>query len=187
MMRKSVYVFLSCFLLSGCGMIDYHPYDVRISGETEVNAHNIERIEANCQGKTTIRFVTMGDSQRWYDETEDFVKEINKRNDIDFVIHGGDMSDFGLTKEFLWQRDIMNGLNVPYVVLIGNHDCLGTGAETYKAVFGPTNFSFIAGNVKFVCLNTNALEYDYSEPVPNFTFMEQELTNRQDEFKKNGH
>ena len=184
MMRKSVYVFLSCFLLSGCGMIDYHPYDVRISGETEVNAHNIERIEANCQGKTTIRFVTMGDSQRWYDETEDFVKEINKRNDIDFVIHGGDMSDFGLTKEFLWQRDIMNGLNVPYVVLIGNHDCLGTGAETYKAVFGPTNFSFIAGNVKFVCLNTNALEYDYSEPVPNFTFMEQELTNRQDEFKK---
>ena len=147
MMRKSVYVFLSCFLLSGCGMIDYHPYDVRISGETEVNAHNIERIEANCQGKTTIRFVTMGDSQRWYDETEDFVKEINKRNDIDFVIHGGDMSDFGLTKEFLWQRDIMNGLNVPYVTLIGNHDCLGTGAETYKAVFGPTNFSFIAGSV----------------------------------------
>ena len=107
MMRKNVYVFLSCFLLSGCGMIDYHPYDVRISGETEVNAHNIERIEANCQGKTTIRFVTMGDSQRWYDETEDFVKEINKRNDIDFVIHGGDMSDFGLTKEFLWQRDIL--------------------------------------------------------------------------------
>ena len=78
MMRKSVYVFLSCFLLSGCGMIDYHPYDVRISGETEVNAHNIERIEANCQGKTTIRFVTMGDSQRWYDETEDFVKAINQ-------------------------------------------------------------------------------------------------------------
>lgn len=29
---------------------------------------------------------------------------------IDFVIHGGDMSDFGVTKEFLWQRDIMNGI-----------------------------------------------------------------------------
>ena len=84
---------------------------------------NIEQIEAKCKGKTTIRFITMGDSQRWYDETEDFVKEVNKRDDIDFVIHGGDMSDFGLTKEFLWQRDIMNGLKVPYVVLIGNHDC----------------------------------------------------------------
>lgn len=126
------------------GMIDYHPYDVRISGETEVNAHNMERIEANCQGKTTIRFVTMGDSQRWYDETEDFVKAINQRNDIDFVIHGGDMSDFGLTKEFLWQRDIMNGLHVPYVALIGNHDCLGTGAGNLQGCIRPHKLLFIA-------------------------------------------
>ena len=78
MKRKNLYALFSCLFLSGCGMIDYHPYDVRISGETEVNAHNMERIEANCQGKTTIRFVTMGDSQRWYDETEDFVKAINQ-------------------------------------------------------------------------------------------------------------
>ena len=126
MLNKNLFTLLSYLLLTGCGMIDYHPYDVRISGETDVNAHNIEQIEADCKGKKTIRFVTMGDSQRWYDETEDFVKAINKRNDIDFVIHGGDMSDFGVTKEFLWQRDIMNGLSVPYVTLIGNHDCLGT-------------------------------------------------------------
>lgn len=184
MVKRSLYIFILCLLFSSCGLIDYHPYDVRIDGETNVNAHNIEKIEANCKGKTTIRFVTLGDSQRWYDETEDFVKEINKRDDIDFVIHGGDVSDFGLTKEFLWQRDIMNGLKVPYVVLIGNHDCLGTGEETYKAIFGPTNFSFIAGNVKFVCLNTNALEYDYSEPVPDFTFMENEVTARSEEFEK---
>lgn len=94
------------------------------------------------------------------------------------------MSDFGLTKEFLWQRDIMNGLKVPYVVLIGNHDCLGTGEEAYRKIFGPTNFAFIAGNVKFVCLNTNALEYDYSQPIPDFDFMEKEWTNRKEEFEK---
>ena len=67
------------------------------------------------QGQNNDKFVTMGDSQRWYDETLDFVGEINKRDDIDFVIHGGDMSDFGVTDEFLWQRDIMNKLHVPYV------------------------------------------------------------------------
>ena len=50
MKRKNLYALFSCLFLSGCGMIDYHPYDVRISGETEVNAHNIERIEANCLG-----------------------------------------------------------------------------------------------------------------------------------------
>lgn len=44
----------------------------------------------------------MGDSLRWYNEAEDFVTVLNKRNDVDFVIHGGDISDFGLTKEFMW-------------------------------------------------------------------------------------
>ena len=170
--------------MAGCDMIDYHPYDVRISGETDVNAHNIAEIEQKCKGKTTIKFVTMGDSQRWYDETLDFVGEINKRDDIDFVIHGGDMSDFGVTDEFLWQRDIMNKLHVPYVTLIGNHDCLGTGEETYRAVFGDPNFSFIAGRIKFVCLNTNAMEFDYSRPIPDFTFLENEITDRKDEFDK---
>ena len=34
MKRKNLYALFSCLFLSGCGMIDYHPYDVRISGET---------------------------------------------------------------------------------------------------------------------------------------------------------
>ena len=47
MLNKNLFTLLSCLLLTGCGMIDYHPYDVRISGETDVNAHNIEQIEAD--------------------------------------------------------------------------------------------------------------------------------------------
>ncbi|MEG1334021.1 MAG: metallophosphoesterase [Bacteroides sp.] len=175
---------LFALLCGGCELIDYHPYDVRIKGETDINAKNIRRIEEACRNKTTLRFAVIGDTQRWYDETESFVKAVNKREDIDFVIHGGDVSDFGLTDEFLWQRDIMNGLRAPYVVLIGNHDCLGTGEEVYRKVFGPVNFSFIAGDVKFVCLNTNALEYDYSEPVPDFTFIENQLTERKEEYRR---
>lgn len=173
---------LCCMLFGGCDLIDYHPYDVRIDGETGINDKNIARIETLCQGKDTLRFAFMGDSQRWYDETQDFVTDVNRRDDIDFVIHGGDLSDFGVTDEFLWQRDILNGLKMPYVALIGNHDCLGTGEETFRAVFGNPNFAFIAGRVKFVCLNTNAIEYDYSRPIPDFDFMENEMTERVDEF-----
>lgn len=172
---------LSCF---GCDVIDYHPYDVRISGETDINHKNIARIEAACKNKDTLRFVTTGDSQRWYDETVDFVNHVNARGDIDFVIHGGDLSDFGVTNEFLWQRDILNALKMPYVALLGNHDCLGTGEETFRTVFGDPDFSFIAGRVKFVCLNTNAIEYDYSRPIPDFEFIENEITNRAEEFDR---
>lgn len=175
---------LCCMLFGGCDLIDYHPYDVRIDGETDINDKNIARIETLCQGKDTLRFAFMGDSQRWYDETQDFVTDVNRRDDIDFVIHGGDLSDFGVTDEFLWQRDILNRLKMPYVALIGNHDCLGTGEETFRAVFGNPNFAFIAGRVKFVCLNTNAIEYDYSRPIPDFDFMENEMTERADEFDR---
>jgi 3',5'-cyclic AMP phosphodiesterase CpdA len=165
-------------------MIDYHPYDVRISGDREINAKNILRIEAECKNKDTIRVVYTGDTQGWMDETRDMVSSINNRGNIDFVVHGGDVSDFGLTQEFEWQRDILNKLSVPYVVIIGNHDCVGTGKQAFRDIFGTFNFSFIAGRVKFVCLNTNAIEYDYTEPVPDFDFMEQETKTDSDRFDR---
>lgn len=165
------YIFTLCLLLTACDLIDYHPYDTRVSGKHNINAQNVSRIEQTCKGKSEIKFAVISDTQRWYDETNAAIKSINTRNDVDFVIHCGDLSDFGVTKEFTLQRDLLEKLNIPYVVIIGNHDCLGTGADTYRYVFGATNFSFNAGNVHFVCINTNAFEYDYSTAVPDFTFL----------------
>ncbi|MDR1679442.1 MAG: metallophosphoesterase [Prevotellaceae bacterium] len=184
-MRNLCIFFLSAFILCSCEeLFEAHPYDGKITGETGMNAKNIARIVNNCAGKQQIRFIMMGDTQRWYDETEDFVSHINSRNDIDFVIHGGDISDFGLTKEMLWQRNILNKLKVPYVVLLGNHDCLATGEQVFRKVFGDENFAFVAGNIRFVCLNTNSLEYDYSHPVPDFDFIDEQLTAQATEEEK---
>lgn len=174
----SLLSFSLLFLTTSCDWFEYHPYDAQVRGETHINLKNRARIEEACAEKETIRFAFLSDTQRWYDETEDAVKFINTKQDIDFVIHGGDISDFGLTKEFLWQRDILNKLKVPYVVLLGNHDCLGNGNKVFREVFGDYNFSFMAGNIKFVCLNTNAIEFDYSIPVPDFEFIEKELNDQ---------
>ena len=157
--------------VAGCDLVEYHPYDARVDGPTGLNEKNMARIEAACEGRDTVRFVMMGDTQRYYDETEAFVRHLNGREDVDFVIHGGDVADFGLTDEFLWVRDIMEGLRVPYVTLLGNHDMLGNGMAVFERVFGEENFTFMAGRNRFVCLNTNALEFDYSHPVPDFEFL----------------
>lgn len=170
--------------MASCDWFEYHPYDAQISGETHINIKNIAKIEEACSGKETIRFIFLSDTQRGYDETEDAIKHINQKHDIDFVIHGGDISDFGLTKEFLWQRDLMNKLKVPYVVLLGNHDCLANGKKVFREVFGDFNFSFMAGNTKFVCLNTNAIEFNHSIPVPDFEFIERELEDTNPENEK---
>lgn len=165
-------LFPALLLLASCDLIDVHPYDGDIDGDTGINARNIARIEETLKGRTQIRFAFISDTQRWYDETEDEVASINARGDIDFVIHGGDLTDFAVTKEFEWQQKILNKLTMPYVVLLGNHDCIGSGKEVYRCMFGNENFSFLAGPTRFICLDTNALEYDFSNPVPDLGFIE---------------
>lgn len=134
--------------LQGCEMFEAHPYDTFVRGEKNLNEKHIKRIETTLCGKDTIRFAFISDTQRWYDETKDFVRSINKRQDIDFVLHGGDLSDFGATHEFILQRDILFGLRMPWVSLLGNHDCLGTGENVFNEIFGTPNFHFVAGKGK---------------------------------------
>lgn len=173
-MKKLFTILLLPLLIYGCDVFDYHPYDGRLKGELGMNHKNITKIEEKLAGKTSFKFAFISDTQRWYDDTERVVKNINARTDIDFVIHGGDLSDFGLTNEFLWQRDILNKLRIPYVAIIGNHDCLANGQDIFYKVFGEFNYSFMAGNTKIVCLNTNALEHDYSHPIPDFKFIREQ-------------
>lgn len=177
MFMQKLYLFLSIIGLSACDLIDYHPYDGRLDGktETDINRKNIQRIQTNCEGKDTLKFIVMGDSQRSLDETQDFVAAVNLRTDVDFVIHGGDMADFGMKKEYEWTHEVMAKLSVPYVALIGNHDIIGNGDQVYRKMYGEENFAFIAGQTKFVCLNTNAIEFDYSHPVPDFNFIKKEI------------
>lgn len=176
-MSKHLIPILSILLLSACDLIDYHPYDGRLTiSERDINGNNIPIIEAATADKDTIRFVLIGDTQRSYDETEDFVEHINtKKDSIDFIIHGGDYTEFGLKKEYEWAVNILSNLEIPYVGLIGNHDIIANGDLVYEELFGDENFSFIAHDVKFICLNTNAIEYDYSNPVPDFSFLKEEL------------
>lgn len=172
MSKKIIYTIVIVLSLVSCSLFDVHPYDGEIDGETGLNGKNTSIIENNNSGKDTIRFAVISDTQRWYDETKDEVRSINERDDIDFVIHCGDQSDFGVTKEFELQRDILSGLKVPYVMLLGNHDCIGSGKEVYRTMYGAENFSFVAGPTRFVCLDTNALEYDFSNPVPDLEYMD---------------
>ena len=175
MIKRDLYLILLLIILHACDVFEYHPYDTKLGNEYEnINKREIEKIK-NKSSSGTFKFAFMGDTQRFYDETENFIDHINGRSDIDFIIHGGDVSDFGLKKEFIWLEDKMKRLKIPYVTLCGNHDVLGSGIEIYSIMYGPLNFSFVYNRVKFICLNTNALEFDYSTPVPDFDFMLEEI------------
>ena len=175
---KNLYLLLTlagCFFCTSCDMLDYHPYDTRFEGERRINATNIERIEQATKGRKDLCFAVMSDTQRWYDYTHDIVNHINSMEGIDFVVHCGDLTDFGLTDEFVWMRDELSHLKVPYVVALGNHDCLGTGKNMFREMYGAMEYSFTAGNTHFVVINTNGLEFPDSDLFYGVGFMRDNL------------
>lgn len=174
---KKWLILLATTVLTGCdGLFDYHPYDVNFDGESNINSTGIEQIERECLDKDTLRIAFISDTHGDFSDVKDIVADINRRDSVDFIVHLGDLTNTGSTTEFEWTREVLAGFNKPYVVMIGNHDFLGTGDEVYEKMFGDMDFSFIAGRVKFVCLNTNATEYDYMAAVPNFDYMELQIT-----------
>jgi len=165
-------------MLAGCNDIfDVHPYDMHLHGAHDLNNTNIKAIQEKCQGKDTLRIAFISDTHGWYTELEDEIRDINKRDSIDFIIHCGDLTDTGTTKEYKWIREYLERLNKPCIAVVGNHDFLGTGDEAYDWMFGKKDFSFIVNRLKIICLDTNAMEYDRLAAVPDFTFMENEANN----------
>ncbi|MBR1402048.1 MAG: metallophosphoesterase [Prevotella sp.] len=163
-------------LTVSCGSwFDTHPYDVHFHGVTGINDRQIKTIEERFAEKDTLRIAFISDTHGWYSDMTDEIADLNNQRDIDFVVHCGDLTDTGTSKEYEWARHLLERLDYPYVALIGNHDFLGTGDQAYQVMFGRLDFSFIVSHIKFVCLNTNATEYDYMAAVPNFDFMEEEM------------
>ena len=161
-------------LISSCDMVENQPYAARITGKTDLNT--IYTRELSAAGlKPPFSFAFITDTQGSLDEMRQAIGIIRSRKDIDFIVHGGDLTDFGIVKEFIWARDFMEEAGIPYITVIGNHDCLGNGNDTFDYIFGPENFSFNIGPVHFLCLNTIALEYDYSRPVPDLDFIERDI------------
>ena len=158
------------FALSGCDNFEPSPYAAGIKGKRNTNAASVEVLTST--GLTLpLRFAFITDTHDATRETEQAIDIIRRRGDVDFIIHGGDLTDFGLPKEYMWCRDAMEKSGLPYVAVIGNHDCLGNGEDNYEWIFGAKNYSYTLAGVHFVSLNTTALEYDYSEPVPDLNFI----------------
>ena len=100
-------LFFLALLMMACDTVfDIHPYDTRIKGETDINARNIAKIETLLRDRDTLRIAVISDSHQWYDDLKDEIADINRRDSIDFVMHLGDITDFGSTQEYVWARDI---------------------------------------------------------------------------------
>jgi len=165
-------------LLSGCELLEFSPNDIRVpQAEQNLTSRNLARLAAQPKptGGDTLRFVFTTDSQRYYDELDPLVSSINKQRGVSFVLIGGDISDFGLSREMSWVVEKLNRLNVPYLTVVGNHDLVGNGRVAYQEMFGPLNYTFTYGGTKFICVDTNSREYAFSGQVPDVPWLQRQF------------
>lgn len=172
-MKHKLYIFVCLLTLVGC--FEYSPNQIILDdSEKNLTAKNIQKLGQQAPSDTlTIAF--MGDSQRWYDEAEDFVSHVNLFQDVDFVLHGGDISDFGLVKEFRWVNEILSELKAPYLTAVGNHDLLANGKKVYTEMYGEYNYAFDYGDFRFIILDTNSREYEFNGRVPDLEWLQRML------------
>src|SRR5690606_20003552 len=168
---------ISVFLLISCDRLEYSPnqkFDK--NSPTALNAKNLEKLYSSPNNSDdTLRFILTGDTQRAYDQATALVDVANSYPKLDFVLLNGDISDFGLLREMKLVTQIYDGLKVPYITIIGNHDLIANGMAVYHRMFGDLNFSFTHKGVKFICHDTNSREYRFDKTVPNINWIAKEL------------
>ncbi|GGM93941.1 phosphoesterase [Dyadobacter beijingensis] len=168
--------FTLALLLTACDQFEFSPNQTfDQTSPTNLNAQNLARLRGNAEDDT-VTIVFAGDTQRWYDEQERFVKKVNSLPNIDLVLLAGDISDFGLLQEFKWVQKRLSALHVPYFGIIGNHDMVANGARIFSKMFGPLNYSFVYGGIKFIAHNTNGLEAP-GRNIPDLGWLARELQN----------
>lgn len=168
------------WLLSGCDLLELSPNETRTPvAYRDLTRKNLEALQrrANPLAGDTLRFVFIGDSQRFYEEAEAFTQSVNQLQGVSFVAVAGDISDFGLVREMRWVHERLRRLKVPYLTVIGNHDVVANGREAYQQVYGPLNYSFEYGHTRFVFVDTNGREYGFKGRVPDVAWVRQALAN----------
>jgi len=181
-MNKNIYVLLAgfIFLLVACDKFEYNVYETnRVKNDPAVTTqYNIDRL-LHLPWKDTLKIVFTGDTQRFYDDTEDLVETVNAMPEVDAVIITGDIADFGAAFEYEEINKELKKLKVPFLTVIGNHDCLANGIQLYQDIYGPLNYSFTWNGIRFIMHNTNGREFNFTGSVPDIAWMQQQLTDEE--------
>jgi len=114
-----------------------------------------------AQQKKAIRFAFLtdlhiSDVATNSEDLELSVADLNSMNNLNFVIFGGDITEFGSDEEIARAHTIISKLKIPWYIVGGNHDSKWSesGCNTFKDVFGYEWFEFEAGGIRLLGCNS---------------------------------
>ena len=80
------------------------------------------------------------------------VADINRRQDISFVVLTGDITELGTNNELRLAKQILDSLQIPYYIIPGNHDTgwSESGGLGFNKTFGDDKFYFKFNGIHFM-------------------------------------
>lgn len=159
-------------------------------GAQERNRAMIERLRGSDQLPQVMRDVVlahldkmMGDSfpyQTAVQASHGLVSAINQHEGLDFVLHTGDITNYGSPDEFDMTQTIFGGLRVPVHYLNGNHDKVEAlyGFMGLAASGDPYHHTFEVNGVRFICMDsaTEGKEATWTVSPASLQWLEAQLT-----------
>ena len=84
------------------------------------------------------------------------IRDLNEDMKVDFVVFGGDITDFGSDEELSLAKGLIDSLEHEHYVLAGNHDAnwSESGCNTFLRTFGYETFNFEKGGWRFIGCNS---------------------------------
>jgi Icc protein len=152
-MRQFV-ILAACLSVVGC--LKSTPFQESPS-ETHLTSKELRKVVASGEPNGAWSFLAFGDTHDDYDNLERSVELMNQ-TDARFALIAGDLCDRGTLQEFEWSGELYRRLKMPFLTVIGNHDELSDGVKIYERMYGPRNYAFEHGGLKFVVFDSNTLE-----------------------------
>ena len=93
------------------------------------------------------------------DDLRNSVRDINRMEDIDFVILAGDATEYDFAGELDTVKKIMDRLDVPYHIIPGNHELKwsASGGQKFRELFGDDKFNAVYNGFRFIGVNQGPL------------------------------
>ena len=120
----------------------------------DIDDRSEKTITIDTPEKTDFEFAVIGDTQGMNHIFKDAVDDME---DIEFLIHTGDLTPHSQVDEYHAVIEVMNDAGFPVYPTIGNHDNRFNGTEIYEELIGPTEYSFVYSDYNFIFLDTSEL------------------------------
>jgi hypothetical protein len=138
------------------------------------NYHQLQRIPREGE---EFSFAVMGDNKNSFSTFQAILRDLDgRKQQLAFAIDVGDLVYDGEQEKYRVFYNQIKGVQLPFLVAVGNHDIREGGRAIYYELFGPFYYSFTVGNSYFIVLgDANMVRFD----PPQMAWLKQQLTGAQ--------